>query len=191
MIDSTYTVKPRLMKKFTPLPMDKYQVQITDINLVKQANPFKGGEEEDRLNIEITVLDNEKTMEVVNEDGKKEIEGVRGRRLWKKIAPSISPSGKTSKASWLYKLLCVVEKKELKEEDLTEFSPITLIGQQIIVMVEVAGEWNNILGFQSAEKDLEPVQNADERAKEEQISGKLVEEVEDKELDELFKEEKK
>src|SRR3990167_1964069 len=139
MIDSTYTVKPRLMKKFTPLPMDKYQVQITDINLVKQANPFKGGEEEDRL----------------------------------------------------YKLLCVVEKKELKEEDLTEFSPITLIGQQIIVMVEVAGEWKYILGFQSAEKDLEPVQNADERAKEDQISEKLVEEVEDKELDELFKEEKK
>ena len=175
------------MNKFTPLPMDKYQVQITDINLVTQANPFKGGEEEDRLNIEFTVLDN-KSMEIINENGEKEIENTRGRRLWKRIAPSISPSGKTSKASWLYKLLCAVEKKELAEEDLVEFSPATLVGQQVLVMVEIAGEWNNILGFQPVDKDLDPVLNADDRAREEQTH----ENVDD---DELFldedKEEKK
>lgn len=185
MIDSEYTVKPKTLSKFTPIPADKYQVQITDVNLVQMLNQFSG-KEEDRLNFEFTVLDN-KTHEVVNE-GVKEIESIKGRRLWKRIAPSISPAGKKSKASWLYKLLCAVEKKELQEDDLKEFSPVSLIGQQVMVMVEVAGEWNNILGFQKADKDLEPVPNAPERAQEEQTVG---EDIDDKELDELFKGEEK
>ena len=197
MIDSTYTIKPKTQRKFVPLPADKYQVQITDINIVMQANPFKGGEEEERLNFEFTVLDN-KTMDSINDDGEQEIESVRGRRLWKRIAPSNSPAGKKSKASWFYKLLCAVERKELGE-DLTEIAPATLIGQQLIVMVEVAGEYNNVLSFAPITKELEAVPNADERAKEEQtenvdpeeLETKLpaetkVEDVKGKELDELF-----
>ena len=155
------------MKKFQPLPMDKYQVQITDVNLVQQANQFKGGEMEDRLNFEFTVLD-DKTMEEVNDEGEKEIVPIRGRRLWKRIAPSNSSAGKKSKASWFYKLLCAVEKKELTEEELVELAPVSLVGQQLLVMVEIAGEYNNILGFQPAEKELKEVPNADDRAAMEQ-----------------------
>lgn len=159
-LDVNYTVKPKELKKYLPVPADKYQVQITDINLVKQMNPFTGNEE-DRMNFEFTILDN-KTYEFNDQEGEQQIESIRGRKLWKRIAPSNSPAGKKSKASWFYKLLCAVEKKELTDTELVEISPNTLIGEQLIVMVEVNGEWNNILSFAPATKDLEPVPEKEE-----------------------------
>lgn len=164
LIQDDFIVKPKELKKYHPIPADKYQVQITDVNLVKVMSQFSG-KEEDRLNFEFTVLDN-KNWDFVDEEGEKQIESTRGRRLWKRVSPSISPSGKRSKASWLYKLLCAVEKKELKDEEISELNPNSLVGSQLQVMVEVAGEYNNILAFSAVEKELEPVPNADERVQE-------------------------
>lgn len=170
-IDASFTVKPKEIKKYKPVPDDKYQVQITDINLVKQLNQFNGLEE-DRMNFEFTILDN-KTQDIVNEEGETEIESLRGRKLWKRIAPSNSPAGKKSKASWFFKLLCAIEKKELTDSELVEIAPATLIGQQLVVMVEINGEWNNILSFAPATKDLEPVPaKEDVEISEEELEGK-------------------
>lgn len=185
MIDKNYTVKPSILKKFKPVPADKYQAQITDVNLLKAMNNFSG-EEEELLNFEFTILDN-KNFDY-QEDGEKQIESTKGRRIWKRIRPSLSAASKRSKASWLYKLLCAVEKKELSLEQLSDIDPNTLVGQQVVIMVEVAGEWNNILSFAAAEKEMEAVPNAPERVKVEQ---ETVEDVADKELDDLFKGEEK
>lgn len=157
------------MKSFRPVPADKYQVQITDVTLVRDMNQFKG-EEEDRLNFEFTILD-KNNYDYVDEDNNKVVESTRGRRLWKRISPVLSAGGKNSKASWFYKLLCAVNRKDIPAENLAEISPASLIGQQVIAWVEVAKEYNNILNFSAATEDLEPVPNADERIQEEQEKG--------------------
>ena len=41
---------------FEPIPMDKYTVQIADVNLKSQFNKFKGVEEE-MLNFQYVILD--------------------------------------------------------------------------------------------------------------------------------------
>ena len=168
MIDSTYTIKSSKLKSFHPVPNDKYQVQITDINLVTDFNQFKG-EEEERLNFEFTILD-KKNFDYES-DGEKLIETTRGRRLWKRISPVNSAPTKNSKASWFYKLLCAVEGKEIPADQLKEINPASMIGQQVVVMVEEAKGYNNILNFTSIKEEMEAVPNADERVKEEQTKG--------------------
>jgi hypothetical protein len=156
-ISANYIVSKRNIPKYHPVPADKYQVQITDINLIEnEVNPFSG-KEEDRLNFEFTILDN-KNFDYKNEEGETEIESTRGRKLWKRISPSNSPATKKSKASWLYKILCAVEGKELSESELQDIAPATLIGQQLIVMVEETEKgYNNVLSFGATKEELEPV----------------------------------
>ena len=172
-MEDPYIVKPSKLKKFHPIPRGAYQAQITDAPYQEEPNPFDkpapGKEPEIRelYNFEFTILDNN-NFDYKDEEGEQQIESTRGRRVWKKINKSLSASGKNSKASWLYKLLCAIEGKEISQEDLVELNVRTLIGQQVIVILEVKGEWNNILSFAHIEKDLESVPNADERIKAEQ-----------------------
>lgn len=165
MIEGTYTVKPSILKKFKPFPLDKYQAQVTDVDLYKAISKFSGQEEE-LLNFEFTVLDN-KNFDYM-EDGEKIIESTRGRRVWKKIRPSLSAGSKKSKASWFYKLVCAIEKKDLSGEELSEIDPNTLVGQQVIIMTEISGDYNNITGFGPIDKPMPDVPNASDRVKEEQ-----------------------
>lgn len=171
-------------KDFPVLPADKYQVQISDVNEVEAVSSFTG-EKELLLNFEFTILDN-KDHEVENSDGEKVIESIRGRRLWKRMRPSLN-DGKKGKSSWLYKMLCAVEKKSEDQEYFAEAAknPDSLIGQQLCTMVNVApgrdGKlWNNVIDFSKADKELTPFETA-------------VEDLDQDELDKLFagKEEKK
>ena len=157
MIEQAYTVKPSKMKGFKPVPANKYQVQISDVNLVKQMN-YQKTEEVDTLNFEFLILTDE-SFDYVDDEGNKQIESTKGRKLWKRVSPILSPAGKTSKASWLFKLLCAVERKELQESDITDISPNSLVGQQLVVMVEeTTTGYNNILAFLPAKEELEAIE---------------------------------
>ena len=180
MIENNYTVKKQELKKFKPVPLDKYQVQVTDVNLITALNNFSGVEEE-LLNFEFTILD-KKDFDF-EQDGEQVIETTRGRRLWKRIRPVLSAGGKNSKASWMYKLLCAVEKKELTAEELSEFDPNTLVGQQVIAFVEVVKEYNNITGFGPIKEEMPAVDNAADRVAMENVEPEEVEEKKDTVVD--------
>src|SRR3990167_7392209 len=121
---------------FTVIPSDKYTVQITDVNLKTQFNAFKQ-EEQEILLYEFSVLDN-KTMEVDGEDGKKVIESLRGRKLWKRMSQNLGSK------SWLGKLAEAVL-GEMTKDQKKAFDPESIIDCQVDVMVEIQeGQGKNV-----------------------------------------------
>lgn len=153
-VPDDYYVEPNKPKTWTPIPADKYQVMIYDVEAIRELN-FKGDDEVDKLKITFVVLDDKK-FESENEEGEPTEESTRGRRLWRKIPRSFSPGGKF-RASIFYELMCAVEKKEIAKEDLARVQPNSLIGKQIAVFVSVNDSWNNIESFMKVTKDLEPL----------------------------------
>jgi hypothetical protein len=103
--------------------MDKYTVQIADVNYKVLRNPFKGVEEE-RLNFQYIILDDKP---VSDEEG---AESVRGRYLWHAVTPALSSK------SWLLKLAKAVYGRDLTKEEMESFDPESLIGKQVDVVVE-------------------------------------------------------
>lgn len=155
---------------FTTIPMDKYTVQITDVNLVTQFNSFKQVEE-DLLNYEFTVLDN-KTMDVKDEvTGKTEIESLRGRKLWKRTSLSLNPK------SWLAKVTGAIYGDMTKDQK-EAFQPEDIINEQVDVMVEIqegqgknAGNmYNNIISFAKCKKELPAFDNDKSKKGEDKVS---------------------
>ena len=116
-------VKIKVAGDYDPIPMDKYTVQIADVNFKVQRNPFKGVEEE-RLNFQFIILDDKP---VSDEDG---AESVRGRYLWHAVTPALSSK------SWLLKLAKAVYGRDLTKEEMESFDPESLIGKQVDVVVE-------------------------------------------------------
>ena len=140
-------------KSFAPLPVDKYTVQIDDVNLVRQFDSFKN-EEKDVLNYQFGVLDDKEmpTQQGVDQDGS---ESTRGRFLWKRCSLSMNEK------SWLFKLVTATLGKRLTDEEVAQFSPESLIGLQVDVMVEQvtakdgSGKiFNSILSFSKTTKKL-------------------------------------
>ena len=135
---------------FEPVPMDRYQVWIRDVNLVKQFSPWKG-EEVEVLNYQFEILD-DKPMPA--KEGEK-AESTQGRFLWKRCSPSLNPK------SWLNKLVNGVIGRDLTKEEAENFDPESLVGKQVMVMVEqTPGKdgttiFNNIVAFSKPVKDLE------------------------------------
>ncbi len=152
-----YVVEPNKGKKFTPIPADKYQVMIYDVNPVTELD-FNKTKEVDKLNFVFVVLD-DKEYQAEDEEGKMQTASTRGRRLWRKVTRSFS-SGGQFKASFFFELMCAIERKQLTKEDLHAVNPNDLIGSQLCVFVDIKGEWNNIESFLPAQKDLEPMLTA-------------------------------
>lgn len=166
-------VDPKKISKFHPVPDNKYHVQITDVNEEERLNNFSG-EKEKIYNFEFTILDNN-NFEYTDQDGEKQIETTRGRRLWRKIPKRLTSSSRF-RASLLYEVLTAVEGKQLAQEELKPLNPNTLIGQQLAVFVSVNGEYNNIESFMKTDKELEPVPTVFERQQqqaEETSTGKV------------------
>lgn len=151
-VPDDYFVEPNKPKTYTPVPADKYQVMIYDVEAIKEP-AFNGEGEVDKLKFTFVILDDKK-FKGEGEDGKEHEESTRGRRLWRKIPRSFSPGGKY-KASLFYQLMCAVEKKELAKEDLFTVQPNTLIGQQLAVFVSVNDTWNNVESFMKADKEID------------------------------------
>lgn len=153
-VPDNYLVEPNKGKKYFPIPADKYQVQIFDVEAIRELN-FQGTEDVDKLNFTFVVLDDKK-VQSEDENGQPQEESTRGRRLWRKIPRSFSPGGKF-KASLFYELMCAIEKKQLSQEELVAVNPNSLIGQQLCVFVSINKEWNNVESFLKADKDLDPL----------------------------------
>jgi len=140
-------VDVRLGGDFDPIPMDKYTVQIADVNLKSRFNKWKG-EEEEILNYQFTVLD-EKPM---TEEGGT----TRGRFLWHGMSPSLGAK------SWLLKLAKAVYGRELTKVDMESFDPEAIVGKQVDVMVEQnpskdgTAIFNNIVAYSKTLKQLKP-----------------------------------
>ena len=169
---------------FTVIPSDKYTVQITDVNLKTQFNAFKQ-EEQEILLYEFSVLDN-KTMEVDGEDGKKVIESLRGRKLWKRTSLSLNSK------SWLYKLASAVM-GELTKDQKESFNPEELIDHQVDVLVEIqegqgknaGNQYNNISSFAKTIKELTAFENDKSAKAPDKVSEPVV--MEDEESDDFIK----
>ena len=135
---------------FDPIPMDRYQCFIRDVNLVKQFSPWKG-EEVEVLSYQFEILDN-KPMPV--KEGEK-AESTQGRFLWKRCSPSLNSK------SWLNKVVKGVLGRDLSKEEIESFDPESLVGKQVLVMVEQSpGKdgvtiFNNIVAFSKPAKDLD------------------------------------
>jgi hypothetical protein len=140
---------------FDPIPMDKYTVQIADVNPVTQFNRWKG-EDQILLNYQFVVLD-DKPMP----DGS----STRGRFLWRRVSQSLS--GK----SWLMKLVVSAYGRDLTPEEVRKFESDdtatealeALIGKQVDVMVEQNPSkdgttiFNNVVTFSKTLKLLDPI----------------------------------
>ncbi len=133
---------------FDPIPMDKYTVQIADVNLVTQFNKFKG-EEVEMLNYQYIILD-EKPMPDSEET-------TRGRFLWHRLGQSLGSR------SWLLKLAKAVEGRDLTRDEMEKFDPEALVGRQVDVMVEQnpskdgTAIYNNVVAYSKTLKVLEKV----------------------------------
>jgi hypothetical protein len=146
-------VKIKVAGDYDPIPMDKYTVQIADVNFKVQRNAFKGIEEE-RLNFQYIILDDKP---ISDEEG---AESVRGRYLWHAVTPALSSK------SWLLKLAKAVYGRDLTKEEMESFDPESLIGKQVDVVVEQnTGKdgvtiYNNITSYGKNLKKLPPLEVA-------------------------------
>ena len=138
-------VKIKIGGDYSPIPADKYTVQISDINLIKSFNKFKGIEEE-LLNFTFIILDDKPIDESE--------ETTRGRLLWQRCTMTL---GKKSK---LGKLAVAVIGRELTKDEMEAFDPSDLVGKQINAMVvqnpSADGTiiYNNILDVSKTTKPL-------------------------------------
>lgn len=153
-VPDDYFVEPNKVKQFNPIPSDKYQVMIYDVNPIQEQN-FKGDGMVDKLDFSFVVLDDKKFTSRDERDQPIE-ESTRGRRLWRKV-PRSFVLGKKYRSSLFYELMCAIEKKQLNEDEMVKIQPNTLIGQQLSVFVSIKDQWNNIDSFLPITKDLEPM----------------------------------
>lgn len=183
------------MPDFEPLPDDKYTVQIVDVNAVEQANSFKGGAMETRLNYQFVIVDDKKEL--------KPGTSLYGRYLWKRTSLSMHEK------SWLRKLARAVYGRDLTIDEQKSFDPESIIGKNVDVMTEQSPSkdgsriFSNIISFTKASlkgcmgQDLKPFDFAGAKEKAAQrkagiekssISLKVEDDnsVSEKELDELF-----
>ena len=136
---------------FDPIPIDKYTVQIADVNYKTQRNNFKGIEEE-RLNFQFIVLDDKPVS------GDEGAASTRGRYLWHAVTPSLGQK------SWLLKIAKAVYGRELTKEEMLSFDPEAIIGKQVDVVVEQnTGKdgvtiYNNIASYAKNTKPLPTVE---------------------------------
>lgn len=140
-------VKIGVGASYEPLPMDKYTVQIVDVNLKRQAK-FHSTEEEDVLDYEFAVLDDKKMA-----DGS----STRGRKLWRKCRLAINEK------SWLGKLAKAVIGRDLTPSEVDAFDAESIIGKQVDVMVDQSPSkdgtrvFNNIITFSKNGEPMEPI----------------------------------
>lgn len=134
---------------FDPLPMDRYTVQIIDVNLVTQLK-YKSSEEEEVLNYKFVVLDDKPMPAKDGEDG----ETTRGRFLWRRCRLAINDR------SHLGKMAKAVLGRDLTTEEKADFDPESLVGKQVDVMVEQSESkdgstiYSNVAAFSKTVKKL-------------------------------------
>ena len=141
----------RLGGDFDPVPMDRYTIQIADVNFVNQFSKWKGKEEE-LLNYQYVILD-EKQMPV--KEGQEKADTTRGRFLWHRMSQTLGQK------SWLLKLVKAAYGRDLTKEEMENFDPEAIVGYQVDVMVEQTPNkegttiYNNVVSYAKTLKMLE------------------------------------
>lgn len=135
---------------FTPIPADKYTVQIVDVSAVEAFNKFKG-KDEIKLNYQFAILDPKK------EDDK--FQSLRGRFLWHRVSPTFNEK------SWLEKLTKAVYGRTLDDKEKSGWDPESIIGKQVDVLVaqvesktQPGKMYANITSYAACRKQLEPIE---------------------------------
>ncbi len=138
---------------FDPIPMDRYTVQIKDVNLVTQL-AFHSTQEEEVLNYQFVILDDKQY-----ETSEGEQASTRGRFLWRRCRLALN------QRSWLGKLAKAVIGRDLTKEEIAAFDPESIIGKQVDVMVNQTDSkdgqqtYNNIIEFSKNLKPLKPFED--------------------------------
>ena len=114
--------------EFNPVPVDKYTVEIADVDL-KTQKKFKSNDDEDVYNYKFAILDDKPMMDV-DDDGEEVEVSTRGRFLWKRIRPALG------ERAWLRKLAEAAYGHKLSKEELKTFDPDNLVGRQVTVLLE-------------------------------------------------------
>jgi hypothetical protein len=137
--------------EFSPVPVDKYTVEIADVEL-KMVPKYKAEGDEEILNYKFAILD-DKPMMAVNEDGDEEEVSTRGRFLWKRCRLALGEK------AWLRKLADAAYGHKLTKEELKMFDADDLVGRQLTVLVEHVEKddkvFVNITSFNKVGKELE------------------------------------
>lgn len=148
---------------FSPVPADKYTVQILDVDY-KMTKKYKSNEDEEKLNYKFVVLDDKEMVE-----GTK-TRSTRGKYIWSAVSQSLN------KKSWLYKLACAVYGRDLTKEEMDPehkdfFNAESLVGKQVDVMVSVetsktsGNSYNKVIGYFKNNKALKSWDNESEGIK--------------------------
>lgn len=138
---------------YDPIPEGIYQVEIAEIN-EKQKPKFRNPEEtETVLDFEFVILD----------EGE-----AKARRLWKNVRPYVVGGDKPSHLFTIFTK--ALHRPELTEDEAAELEVGTLIGKQVMVMVDrKPGKdgkvYNNITAFSPAKTTLDPVEKSEPRPK--------------------------
>lgn len=135
---------------FTPVPSDKYTMQIVDVTAVEAFNKFKG-KEEIKLNYQFAILDPKKEDDKLNP--------LRGRFVWHRVTPTFNEK------SWLEKITKAVYGRSLTPEEKSSFDPESLVGKQVDVLVaqvesktEAGKFYANATSYSTTRKELEPIE---------------------------------
>lgn len=165
-------------ESFTTVPADLYTCQICDVEAVEQANMFKGGEIETRLQYKFVILDADKN----DESGSP----LRGRYLWKRTSLSLNEK------SWLYKLAKAVYGHELSMDEKKKFNAEAIIGMQVNCMVEQVTSkdggtmFANITSFIQTKKELPKFDYVPSEKKEVERSSSAIKEATKSDVDEFI-----
>jgi hypothetical protein len=134
---------------FDPIPMDKYTVQISDVNY-KMYTKYQSTEQEEQLKYTFAILDDKP----LNEKG----ESTRGRLMWSHVRQILNNK------SNFYKLAKSAYGRDLTTEEQRQLAdnPELLIGKQVDIMVEQTEKegivYSNIISYTKNTKPLPTVE---------------------------------
>lgn len=147
MLQSNFKTPAIQRDEYDVMPEDVYQVIIEDVNL-EERQVYQSQDVEEVLNFKFTVL----------EEGE-----FKGRKVWKKIRPTLNAGWDGGSPSDLYELwksaMKTLPTKEQLEVGLSGNDVNKLIGQQIRVTLKIkttqkGKEYNKIEGFMAVRTEL-------------------------------------
>ena len=147
MLQNNYQTPVNQREEFDVLPEDVYQVVIEVANL-EERQAYQSKDIEEVLNFKFMII----------EDGE-----YKGRKVWKKIRPTVNAGWEGGSPSDLYELwraaTGVFPTEQQKKDGLTGNDINSLIGRQIRVTLKIkttakGKEYNKIEGFMSVKSEL-------------------------------------
>lgn len=153
-----FATKPKANARvWDPLPEDMYQVEVLDVAAEVDETPYGGGDPKDVINVSFVILDNNTFEGDIHGE-----QSTRGRRLWLRVNPNMSPPGDYP-ASKIYQIASnCFGGKIFSKHECERFDYNSIIGRQLRVGVKTktskntGKEYNQINSFFKPGKPLPP-----------------------------------